>query len=121
MNLSVLPNSPIPAYRQLYDQIAHQILSGTLKAGTSLPPIRTVSKELGVSVITVRNAWDALIADGLIESKAGSGCFVASLKRQELESRREEALNGPFDELIEKAKVLGFTKEELIKAIEEKY
>ena len=54
MYLSVLPSSDTPAYRQLYEQLAAQILSGALPSGTALPPIRTVAKELGVSVITVR-------------------------------------------------------------------
>ena len=121
MKLSVLPNIPVPAYRQLYDQISQQILSGELKAGTTLPPIRTVSNELGISVITVRNAWDALISDGLVESRTGSGCFVAGVSSNELEKRRLEAVKEPIEELVSSAKKLGFTKEELIKLLDERF
>ena len=60
MKLSVNPNDKTPIYRQLYEQIAAEVLSGALSPGTPLPPIRTVSTELGVSMITVRSAWDAM-------------------------------------------------------------
>ena len=118
MKLSVLPNTPVPAYKQLYDQISSQILSGELKSGTALPPIRTVSKELGISVITVRSAWDALIGDGYIEARAGSGCYVAPLTDEAISKRRIEALKLPLSDLLSTARSLGFTKEELIKIIE---
>lgn len=121
IKLSVLPNSSVPAYRQLYDQLSQQILSGEVPAGTTLPPIRTVSKELGVSVITVRSAWDDLIADGLIESRAGSGCFVADIKTHELEKKRNEMLSEKLAEAAEAAKKMGCTKEELIELINKLY
>lgn len=121
MKLSVLPSSTVPAYRQLYDQIAGQILSGELKAGTTLPSIRSVSKELGISVITVRNAWDALLEKGLIESRAGSGCFVAGLDLKERENKRSDALAGQIRELVSKAKELGYSCGELIEMIRKNY
>ena len=77
MRLSVNPNDKTPIYRQLYEQIASQVLSGALQPGEALPPIRAVSRELGVSMITVRSAWDELIRDGYLVSRTGSGCFVA--------------------------------------------
>ncbi len=121
IKLTVLPNCGVPAYRQLVEQLSQQILSGELPPGTTLPPIRTVSTELGVSVITVRNAWEDLIADGLIESRAGSGCFVADIKTHEREMKRSEALTEKIDELTAAAKKLGFTKEELVELIMERY
>lgn len=118
MKLSVLPNTSTPAYKQLYDQISSQILSGVLKSGTALPPIRTVSKELGISVITVRSAWDALIAEGFVEARAGSGCYVAPFTDEMVLKRRADALKAPLEELLSTARSLGFTKKELIKIIE---
>ena len=121
IRLGILPNSGVPAYRQLYEQLSQQILSGELPPGTTLPPIRTVSKELGVSVITVRNAWDELISDGLIESRTGSGCFVAEIDNKELRSKRSSALTEKIAELTDAAKNLGFSVDELIELIKEKY
>ena len=114
MRLTVLPNTDTPAYRQIYEQIAGQILSGKLAAGESLPPIRWVAKELGVSVITVRGAWEALEADGLIETRVGSGCFVAALTEAERKERLDRALSPALHELIARAKSLGCSEQELI-------
>lgn len=113
MRLTVLPNLETPAYRQISEQLTAEILSGELPAGTALPPIRAVSKALGVSVITVRGAWDALEADGLIETRAGSGCFVAELSEAERERRRTDALAAPISALLTAARALGYSEAEL--------
>lgn len=118
MDLSIIPNSQIPAYKQLFDKVSLGILSGRIKGGTPLPPIRTVAKELGISVITVRNAWDMLLAEGYIETRAGSGCFAVDLNEHELKSRRKDIMMAPIKEAIDKAVSLGYTKEELIEMIE---
>lgn len=117
MDLSIIPDGSIPAYKQLYDKVSSQILSGRIMGGSSLPPIRTVARELGVSIITVRNAWDKLIEDGFIESRAGSGCFAASLTEEERLAKRRALMTEPIKEMIEKAASLGFSKAELIKMI----
>ena len=88
MRLSVNPNDKTPIYRQLYEQIASQVLSGALQPGEALPPIRAVSRELGVSMITVRSAWDELIRDGYLVSRTGSGCFVAPISQTSRDSIR---------------------------------
>ncbi len=66
----------IPFYRQLADQIADRIHSGTLAPGAALPSIRQLSAELVVSVITVKGAYETLEADGLVVSHQGKGTFV---------------------------------------------
>lgn len=116
--LTIIPNSPVPAYRQIFDGIASGIISGRIAGGTPLPPIRTVAKELGVSVITVRSAWEALEADGLIVTRAGSGCYAAELTRGELEGMRLKALEKPLKELISSAKQLGLSGRALIDIVE---
>jgi GntR family transcriptional regulator len=121
MRLSVIPTSPIPAYRQLYDEILSQVISGELRPGDALPPIRLAAKELGISVITVRTAWEALEADGLIVTRSGSGCFIADLSADELHEKRKTMLNEPLSRLLEAAGKLGFSKEELIELIEKTY
>lgn len=117
MNLSIIPDSPMPAYKQLYDKVASQILSGRIEGGSSLPPIRTLAKELGISVITVRSAWEKLIEDGYIESRAGSGCFAALLTEREKAMKRRSILEEPLKIALEKAASLGYGKEDIIKII----
>ena len=121
MKLSVNPNDKTPIYRQLYEQIASQILSGVLRPGDPLPPIRTVSKELGVSMITVRGAWDALVNDGYLVSRTGSGCCVAPINETHRQSKVDERLSAAVDALVADAKSLGADKETLLSMIEERF
>lgn len=121
MNLSVNPNDKTPIYRQLYEQIASQVLSGALAPGTPLPPIRTVSKELGVSMITVRGAWDMLERDGYLLTRAGSGCFVAPTGTQNREGLRLLKLSAAVDALVSDAKTLGVSEGELVSMLSARF
>lgn len=76
--------SPVPLYRQLYLQVRKQILSGRLPGGTRLPSTRTLCKELGLSRITLLNAFDQLTAEGFLASRTGAGSYVG----HEWEGRR---------------------------------
>jgi GntR family transcriptional regulator/MocR family aminotransferase len=71
-------NKDNPLYRQIYKAIRSSILKGELSAGTQIPATRALASELGVSRITVVNAYEQLFAEGYLESKTGSGTFVAS-------------------------------------------
>src|ERR671926_1308437 len=66
-----------PLYLQVVDQIKERIRSGSLPAGTRLPPVRQVAHDLGLTRLTVHNAYAELQADGWIESFVGRGSFVA--------------------------------------------
>lgn len=114
MYISVI-QSDRPAYKQIYEQLSEQILSGSLPAGEALPPIRAVAQQTGVSVITVRSAWDLLEADGLIETRAGSGCYVAGLSDDEKKARKSRLL--PVTEFIRAAKKAGVTADEVCNMI----
>ena len=76
MNVTISNKSEKPIYEQLYEQISAQILKGELVSGYCLPPIRQAALELGVSVITVKKAWEGLERSGLIYTVTGKGCFV---------------------------------------------
>ena len=78
-----------PIYEQIYRQIKSSILSGALQEGDMLPSIRALAKDLRISVITTKRAYDELEKDGYIHTVAGKGCFVAE-KNTEL--IREENL-----------------------------
>jgi DNA-binding transcriptional MocR family regulator len=72
--------SIVPIYRQLYERLREQILTGALPEGTRLPPERALAERLGVNRSTVVRGYRELAADGLIEQKVGSGSRVATLK-----------------------------------------
>ena len=121
MRLSVNPNDKTPIYRQLYDQIASDVLSGALAPGTPLPPIRTVSRELGVSMITVRSAWEMLERDGYLLTRAGSGCFVAPINETHRQNKVDARLTAAVDALVTDAKALGVEKDTLLAMIADRY
>lgn len=66
-----------PIYQQIYDQIKAAILSGELREGDMLPSIRALAKDLRISVITTKRAYEELEQGGYIYTAAGKGCFVA--------------------------------------------
>ena len=78
-----------PIYEQITDQVKEQIMSGTLGAGDALPSMRLLAKELRISVITTKRAYEELERDSFILTVPGKGCFVAAQNR---ETRREAVL-----------------------------
>ena len=78
-----------PIYEQITDQIKEQIMVGALSAGDALPSMRLLAKELRISVITTKRAYEELERDGFLENVPGKGCFVAAQNR---ETRREAVL-----------------------------
>lgn len=81
--------SGAPIYEQIYTQIKNQIISGDLKEDEALPSIRNLAKDLRISVITTKRAYDELEREGFIYTLPAKGCFVA---RKNVELLREETL-----------------------------
>ena len=88
-----------PIYEQISDQVKEQIMSGTLSAGDALPSMRLLAKELRISVITTKRAYEELEREGFITTVPGKGCFVAP---RNLELVRENALR-QVEEYLQKA------------------
>ncbi len=83
--------SGAPIYEQIAAQIKDQIVDGTLEPGQPLPSIRALAKDLRISVITTKRAYDELEAQGFLTTVAGKGCFVAEQNAQLIrESRLRE-------------------------------
>lgn len=102
-----------PIYEQLRQQIRKSILSGELKEGEALPSIRALAKDLRISVITTKRAYDELERDGYIHTVAGKGCYVATLDsalvREDCLCRIEEHLR----QALELAHSCGISADEL--------
>ena len=117
LNLIISNSSGRPIYEQITSQIKNMILTGMLKEGDALPSMRLLAKELRISVITTKRAYDDLERDGFIESFTGRGSFVA---RKNLEFMREEQLKVAEDFLkqaVYTAKSSGITQEELVEIL----
>ena len=89
MNLIISNSSGKPIYEQITAQIKNSILNGELQEGEALPSMRALAKDLRISVITTKRAYEDLERDGFVVTVAGKGCFVAPQNRQ---TRREAVL-----------------------------
>ena len=121
MNIVISNTSEKPIYQQLFEQISSQIIKGELAVDTCLPPIRTVAKELRISVITVKKAWEELERMGFIYSMVGRGCFVAPLHRNDIDEKRDAMVMDRLHKDIAYYKALGLNKQDFIKLIDRHY
>ena len=121
MNIVISNTSDKPIYQQLFDQISSQIIRGELKSDFNLPPIRTAAKELRVSIITVKKAWEELERQGFIYTVVGRGCFVASLSVTRLKKIRDDIARRKMKLDLDYYKSLGLTLSEIISHIKENY
>ena len=96
MNIFIDNKSGVPIYEQIYSQIKAQIISGDLRDDDVLPSIRNLAKDLRISVITTKRAYDELEKVGFIYTVAAKGCFVAP---KNVELLREENLKKIEDHL----------------------
>ncbi len=121
MDIVISATSDKPIYQQLFDQISSQIIKGRLREGLCLPPIRTVARELRISVITVKKAWEELERAGFIVTMVGKGCFVAPLRQDELAAKRDEMVLDKLRKDIAYYKSLGLDAEQLAALIRRYY
>ena len=120
MELIIRSNSQ-PIYDQIASQIKNQIISGALAPGEALPSIRGLAKDLKISVITTKRAYDELEAQGLINTVAGKGCFVAE---PDLALFREQSLHQLEDHLAaaaELGRTCGLSEPELTELLRRKW
>ena len=97
----------------LYEQIENQILSGELSEGDALPSMRVLAKDLKISIITTKRAYEDLERDGYITSVTGKGSFVRGLSEEYVRNNIRYAIEELFDAAVDKALVGNVSKEEL--------
>lgn len=117
MDIIISNSSGKPIYEQITTQIKNMILNGTLKPGDSLPSMRLLAKELHISLITTKRAYEDLEKEGFITSVVGKGSFV---KETDVELVREERLRRIemyLEQAVDIAKQSGIEMEELIQIL----
>jgi GntR family transcriptional regulator len=102
-----------PIYGQIRRQIGAQIISGELSERDALPSIRGLARELGISVITTKRAYDDLEAEGFINTVAGKGTYVAAQNLEFLREKKMRIVEEKLGEAVEQARALGIGAEEL--------
>ncbi|WP_298033400.1 GntR family transcriptional regulator [uncultured Dysosmobacter sp.] len=113
MELIIRNTAGQPIYDQISQQIKAQIISGQLSPGEALPSIRALAKDLKISVITTKRAYDELEAQGFLYTVAGKGCFVAEKDLNIIREQRLRELEGHLSAAAELARACGVTPAEL--------
>ena len=117
MDIIISNASGQPIYEQISRQIKGAIAGGKLSPGEALPSIRSLARDLRISVITTKRAYEELERDGFISTVAGKGCFVAE---QNLELQRESGLReieAHLQAAVELSRQCGLTDEELMEML----
>lgn len=118
MNILIQPHSQVALFQQIKEQIKQQIYSGVLKEGDALPSIRVLAKDLKVSVITTKRAYEDLEKDGYLISARGRGTFVAGQQPHVLKEWQMRELENDLEQIIKQVKQIGLSKAELIELLE---
>ena len=113
MDVIISNASTQPIYEQIYTQIKAQILSGALKEGELLPSIRSLAKDLRISVITTKRAYDELEKDGYIYTVAAKGCYVAERNEQLVREEYLKQVETHMQAAVDGGAVCGITGEAL--------
>ena len=110
--------SPDPIYEQISRQIKNQIISGELAEGEPLPSIRTLARELQISVITSKRAYEELEKEGFIDTVGGKGTFVAVQNKELLREKKMKIVEDKLNEAVAEAQLLGISLSELLQMLE---
>lgn len=121
MNIIINNSSSVSLYEQITNQIRNQIIDGTLKPEEMLPSIRRLAKELKVSIITTKRAYEELEREGYIHTVVGKGTFVLSINSERLKESAMMKMEEDLEKVIVTAKSLGLSLEECIEILSDIY
>ena len=117
MNIQINNSSDDPIYLQIKNQIKAQIISGDLKVGEQLPSIRFLAKELRVSMLTSKRAFDELELDGFINSVQGKGNFVAAQNKELIREEYLKRIESKRQEVVELSEIADVSSDELVEML----
>lgn len=117
MYIAIDNKSGVPIYEQIYNQIKNQIISSSIKENEMLPSIRSLAKDLRISVITTKRAYDELEHDGFIYTVAGKGCFVAQKNTELLREENLKNIEYHIEEILKLSSSCNMTVNDIIEMI----
>ena len=118
MKIIINSSSMVPIYEQIVDQVKAQIISGELKEDDNLPSVRTLSKELRISALTVKKAYDSLEQEGFTVTIHGKGPYVAAANKEMMMEEYRREVEEELTEVIRKAKRYGLPEEDIREMLE---
>ena len=121
MNINISNSSGQPIYEQIVQQIKSLIILGKLNEGDPLPSMRLLAKELRISVITTKRAYEELEREGFIVSLTGKGSFVAEKNQEFIREAHLKKIEEKFEEILDDAKLCGIDFDELMEILRLQY
>ena len=113
MKIIINTSLMVPIYEQIVDQIKMLIRNGELKENDNLPSVRTLSKELKISALTVKKAYDNLESEGFTVTVHGKGTYVAATNTELLLEEQKEELEADLEQAIQKGRRCGISDEDI--------
>ncbi|NEZ47011.1 GntR family transcriptional regulator [Clostridium niameyense] len=117
MNIIVSNSAGKAIYQQIVDQIKENIIKGNVEEGEALPSIRNLAKELSISVITTKRAYEELEREGFIQTVPGKGSFIAPQNRELMREKKMKIMEDKLCEIIKDSKMMEVSLEELIQML----
>ena len=117
MNILIDNKSGAPIYDQIYSQIKSQIISGGLKEDEMLPSIRGLAKDLRISFITTKRAYEELEKEGFIYTLPGKGCYVAPKNVEFLREENLKKIEAYMEEIVRLAASCNLSKEDIVEML----
>ncbi|MBQ3080424.1 MAG: GntR family transcriptional regulator [Clostridia bacterium] len=117
MNILIDNKSGTPIYDQIYSQIKSQIISGELKQDELLPSIRGLAKDLRISFITTKHAYEELEREGFIYTLPSKGCYVAPKNVELLREENLKRIEAHIDEIVRLAASCNLSKQEILEMV----
>ncbi len=118
MDIIIVNDSATPLYEQMTSQIKALILKGDLEQGALLPSIRMMAKELKVSIITVKRAYEELEKEGFVQTTPGKGTYVSLANKERLKEMQMSQIEEQLEKAIVAAKSIDMSLEEIKERIE---
>ena len=107
-----------PIYDQIYSQIKEQIISGGLEENEMLPSIRSLAKDLRISFITTKRAYEELEKEGFIYTVPAKGCYVAPKNLELIKEENLKKIEFRFEEIKNLSKLCGLSRDELVSMLD---
>ena len=114
MQIFIDNKSGAPIYDQIYTQLKNQIISGALKENEMLPSIRGLAKDLRISFVTTKRAYEELEKDGFLYTIPGKGCFVAQKNTELLREENLRKIEDHLDAIIQLAASCNLSNEQIL-------
>ena len=117
MDIIIQNSSDKPIYQQIVDQVKDKVLTGGLQPGEALPSMRLLARELKISVITTKRAYEELEREGFLTTQPGRGSFVAEKNLEFAREERMRALEESLAKAVELARGCGVSERELVQLV----